>query len=184
MKSVITFFLILFSTIASGQVHPNPIVQSIVDWHRQYCYDNLTDLRNEDYVPSDSDFGVDEGSIYDIEIADNQTATVIYKSFTCRGEGHGWCGSGGCGYFIVVNDKIFQRKVGFKPRMVSIPTYVGTRPALVIPLHGTACEGGAGSDTCFAMATWNEKMLTFQSMTELLSAVQLSQGDWIEIDRP
>ena len=186
VKLILTCTLILFSTMASAQDHRNPVVQSIVDWHRQYCYDNLADLRDEDRVPLESDFGIDEGSIYDIEIAENQTATVVYKSFTCEGEGHGWCGSGGCGYFIVVGEKIFARQLGYEPKVVNVPVYQGSIPAIVVPLHGTSCEGAAGesmaaADTCFAMATWNDYRGTFQSIVPLLAEVRLKNGEWFEI---
>lgn len=186
VKLILTCTLILLSSMASAQDHQNPVVQSIVDWHRQYCYDNLADLRDENRVPLESDFGIDEGSIYDIEIAENQTATVVYKSFTCEGEGHGWCGSGGCGYFIVVGEKIFARQLGYEPKVVNVPVYRGSIPAIVVPLHGTSCEGAAGesiagADTCFAMATWNEYWETFQSIVPLLTEVQFKDGMLVEV---
>ncbi|MCL7405315.1 hypothetical protein MWN63_04870 [Paradonghicola geojensis] len=186
VKLILTYILILWSTMASAQDHRNPVVQSIVDWHRQYCYDNLTDLRDESRVPLESDFGIDEGSIYDIEIAENQTATVVYKSFTCEGEGHGWCGSGGCGYFIVVGEKIFERQLGYEPKVVNVPVYQGSIPAIVVPMHGTSCEGAggesmAGADTCFAMATWNEYWGTFQSIVPLLTEVRIEDGEWTAV---
>lgn len=187
VKLILTGILILWATAGLSQDHENLVVQSIVNWHRQYCYDNLTDLRDEDRIPLESDFGIDEGSIYDIEISDTQAATVVYKSFTCEGEGRGWCGSGGCGYFIVVGERIFARRGGYEPSLVNVPTYSGSMPALIIPLHGTACEGAAGekmagADTCFAMATWNEYLETFQSIVPLLSEVRLEDGKWIEVE--
>lgn len=186
LRALASIWIVLISLPAAAQDHPNPTVQSIVDWHRQNCYDNLTDLRDEDRVPLESVFGIDEGSIYDIEFADNQTATVVYKSFTCEGEGHGWCGSGGCGYFIVVGEKIFARQLGYEPSVVQVPVYQGSIPAIIIPLHGTSCEGAAGegmagADTCFAMATWNDYWETFQSIVPLLTEVRLDKGEWITV---
>lgn len=186
LRALASIWIALISLPATAQDHPNPIVNSIIDWHRQYCYDNLADLRDENRVPLESDFGIDEGSIYDIKIAEGQTATVVYKSFTCEGEGHGWCGSGGCGYFIVVNNKIFTRRMGYKPRMVNVPVYNGTIPAIVISVHGTSCESAAGesmagADTCFAMTTWNEYWETFQSIVPLLTEVRLENGEWLEV---
>jgi hypothetical protein len=176
--------LALFAGTASAQDHPNPVVQSIVEWHRQYCFEDLA--RTESSTPRQSDFGIDEGSIYDIEIGEDQSATVIYKSFTCKGLGHGWCGSGGCGYFIVVEDKIFERQLGFEPLVIDIPIYNGTRPGLLIPLHGTSCEGAAGesmsgADTCYALATWNNYFHAFQAATPLLREVRLEEGKLNEI---
>ena len=168
MKLILTCTLILWSSVVSAQDHQNPVVQSIVDWHRQYCYDNLADLRNESRVPLESDFGIDEGSIYDIEIAENQTATVVYKSFTCEGMGHGWCGSGGCGYFIVVGDKVFLRQGGYKPQLATISTANGNRSIVVFGIHGGGCDdadgrGGAGFDPCYGVAVWDEHSQTFFS---------------------
>jgi hypothetical protein len=184
LRALACIWIVLISLPAGAQDHPNPTVQSIVDWHRQYCYNDLTDLRDENRVPLESDFGIDEGSIYDIEIAEGQTATVVYKSFTCEGVGHGWCGSGGCGYFIVVGEKIFARQLGYEPSVVQVPAYQGSIPAIVIPLHGPSCEGAAGesmagADTCFAMATWNEYWGTFQSIVPLLTEVRLQHEEWV-----
>lgn len=184
MKTFIMLMLALFAGTASAQDHPNPVVQSIVDWHRQYCFEDLA--RTERSTPRQSDFGIDEGSIYDIAIGEGQSATVIYKSFTCEGLGHGWCGSGGCGYFIVVEDKIFERQLGFEPSVIDIPIYNGTRPGLLIPLHGTSCEGAAGesmsgADTCYALATWNNYFHAFQAATPLLREVRLEEGKLNEI---
>ena len=186
LLSLACIWIALISLPAVAQDHPNPTVNSIIDWHRQYCYDNLADLRDENRVPLESDFGIDEGSIYDIQIAENQTATVVYKSFTCEGMGHGWCGSGGCGYVIVVGEKIFARQLGYEPKVVNVPVYQGSIPAIVVPLHGKSCEGAAGesmagADTCFAMATWNEDRETFQSIVPLLREVRIEDGEWVEI---
>ena len=186
LRALACIWIVFISLPAIAQDHPNPTVQSIVDWHRQYCYNDLKDLRDENRVLLESDFGIDEGSIYDFEIAEGQKATVVYKSFTCEGAGHGWCGSGGCGYFIVVGEKIFARQLGYEPSVVQVPVYQGSIPAIVIPLHGPSCEGAAGesmagADTCFAMATWNEYWETFQSIVPLLTEVRLENGEWLEV---
>lgn len=188
LRALASIWIALISLPATAQDHPNPTVQSIIDWHRQYCYENLADLRDEDRVPLESDFGIDEGSIYDIEVAEDRTATVVYRSFTCEGEGRGWCGSGGCGYFIVLGDRIFEGQSGYKPRVVNVPVYDGTIPAIIAPRHGTACTGAAGErisgvHTCFTMATWSDHYETFQSIQQLMSEVRLEEDEWVEVVR-
>lgn len=153
----------LQATSVRADVKPNPLIEAIVQWHYDACQARV-DLRAED--KSDRSFRYDPQNIYDIDLGQDVIGTVVYRAFTCEGEGKSWCGSGGCGYFIVVDDQIFGRSGGFPPEMIS-PVAMDI-PILLMPIHGGACEGVSGENisgfyTCYLTATWNNDQMTFQS---------------------
>lgn len=155
--------LSLQATSVRADFTPNPLVSALVQWHYDDCQARI-DLRDED--KSERSFSYDPQDIYDIDLADDVVGTVVYRAFACEGEGRGWCGSGGCGYFIVVGDQIFGRSGGFPPEMV-FPVDIDT-PILLMPIHGGACEGVSeedisGANTCYLVATWHSYLKTFQS---------------------
>jgi NADH:ubiquinone oxidoreductase subunit E len=39
----------------------------------------------------------------------------------------------------------------------------------------------AGADTCYAIATWNKYVATFQTIVPLLMEIQLEKGEWVEV---
>ena len=106
-----------------------------------------------------------DDAIYQIQLTpDGVTGTVIYNEFHCSNVGYAWCGSGGCGFHIIVDGVAYQRMTGFRPISVS----VGTNTFVLIPIHGSGCvtsegTGGAGVDDCYVAATWDPSARTFRS---------------------
>jgi hypothetical protein len=106
-----------------------------------------------------------EDAIYEIELTpDGMTGTVVYNEFHCTNIGYAWCGSGGCGFHIIVNGVAYQRRTGFRPISVT----ADDNTFVLIPIHGSGCitsagMGGAGVNTCYVVATWDPIAQTFRS---------------------
>jgi hypothetical protein len=106
-----------------------------------------------------------EDAIYDIALTPNGvTGTVLYNEFHCTNIGYGWCGSGGCGFHLVVDGIVFSRRPGFRPFSVT----AGDDTFVLIPIHGGGCvtsDGttGGGFDPCYVAATWDADAKTFRS---------------------
>ena len=106
-----------------------------------------------------------EDAIYQIQLTpDGATGTVIYHEFHCSNVGYAWCGSGGCGFHIIVDGYAYSRLTGFRP--ISVTTDDNT--FVLIPIHGSGCVtsegmGGAGVNECYVVATWDARAETFRS---------------------
>ncbi len=106
-----------------------------------------------------------DDAVYDLQLTpDGKTGTVLYNDFSCTNIGRGWCGTGGCGFHIIVDGVAFDRMGGFRPFSV---TADGTT-FIMMPIHGGGCETsegvtGAGVNSCYVVATWDEDAQTFRS---------------------
>jgi hypothetical protein len=106
-----------------------------------------------------------EDAIYEIELTpDGMTGTVVYNEFHCTNIGYAWCGSGGCGFHIIVDGVAYQRRTGFRPFSAT----TDGQTFILIPTHGSGCitsegTGGAGVNTCYVVATWDPSARTFRS---------------------
>lgn len=113
---------------------------------------------------------LDPDSIYDIQITPTgEQATVLVPEFHCSNIGYGWCGSGGCGFFLIVDGTVYFRQGGFRPKSVTFQYIGGQETVLLFGTHGTGCKSatgsvGAGVDACFSSFVWDEMQRTFLSI--------------------
>jgi hypothetical protein len=120
---------------------------------------------------------VPQGAIYELPLgAEDHAATVVYLEFECEGIGYPWCGTGGCGFYIVVGDQMFQRQAAFRPRAMAVPKPTGVNRALVYGMHGFMCqtpkaEPGSSATPCYEIAVWDERRSTFWTRDTAFIAV-------------
>jgi hypothetical protein len=156
----------------SNQTALNKVVQQ----YQQTCTEvqPLPDIDAEDLdKPPPAKLTLDKSNIYEVLIHSSGTkAIVLYPEFHCQNVGYGWCGTAGCGFYVIVDGKIFHRLNGFKPQSAIVETESGSDRILVFGLHGGGCEDakgriGAGVDPCYGTAVWDERNRTFYSKEEL-----------------
>lgn len=113
---------------------------------------------------------LDYDSIYDIQITPSgKQATVLVPEFHCSNIGHAWCGSGGCGFYLIVDGTIYFREGGSNPKSVSFQYESGHETVVLFAVHGTGCQNeigmvGAGVDPCFSSFVWDEGQQSFLSI--------------------
>jgi hypothetical protein len=109
-------------------------------------------------------------NIYDIQITPSgKHATVLVPEFHCSNIGHAWCGSGGCGFYLVVDGKTYYHVGGFGPTSVTFQYGIGPQTVILFTTHGTGCKNaegntGVGSDPCYSSVVWSEERDTFFSL--------------------
>lgn len=112
---------------------------------------------------------LNQNNIYELQVHSSGTkATVLYPDFHCENYGHPFCGSGGCGFYLIVDGHIFYRSGGFKPHAVTVRNEYGSTTVVVFGIHGGGCNtangsSGAGVDPCYRTATWSDARKTFFS---------------------
>lgn len=123
-----------------------------------------SDMEVEPSTPKDLE--VEASLIYDLLLTPSgQTATIVYAGFYCGSFGRPWCGTGGCGSYLIVGEKVFEwHTVSYPPESVGN----GSSVLLVAPIKGFSCEdsngvGGYGVDPCFNLAVWDEADQTFMT---------------------
>ncbi len=124
----------------------------------------------------DTDFTLKwfEDSVYDIQISpEGRQATVLYRNAICPNFGAGYCGSGGCSFYIVVGNQAFSHQGGGKPYSVAH----GDGISIAVPLGGYACkdtkgETGFGTDPCYDFIFWNEQTQDFMALDSELERVE------------
>jgi hypothetical protein len=113
-------------------------------------------------------------NIYDIQITPSgKHATVLVPEFHCSNIGHAWCGSGGCGFYLVVDSKTYYHEGGFGPTSVTFQNGIGQQTVILFTTHGTGCQNaegntGVGSDPCYSSVVWSEERDTFLSLDGLV----------------
>jgi hypothetical protein len=128
------------------------------------------DIDAEDLdAPTIGELTLDPSSIYEIQITQSgKTATVLYPEFHCSNFGYGWCGTGGCGFYIIVNGKAYYRQGGFRPQGVSFQGAYEPEQIIIYGIHGSGCgdaenNEAAGFQPCYSSAVWSEEQQTFFS---------------------
>ena len=107
-----------------------------------------------------------DDSIYEIDItADGKKATVFYANPLCPQIGSGWCGTGGCKSYVIVDSVSFETR-GFKPTSVAVGE---NSVAVIIPRSGGACvntngETPSNNVSCYSVAVWDDYSQTFNSL--------------------
>jgi hypothetical protein len=109
-------------------------------------------------------------NIYDIQVTPSgKHATVLVPEFHCANVGHAWCGSGGCGFYLVVDSKTYYHEGGFGPTSVTFQYGIGQQTVILFATHGTGCQNadgkaGVGSDPCYSSVVWSEERQSFFSI--------------------
>jgi hypothetical protein len=143
-------------------------VDDIMHQFQAECNAELASFRGVDDdldAPLQGQLMLAEDAIYEIELTpDGMTGTVLYNEFHCTNIGYAWCGSGGCGFHIIVDGVTYQRRTGFRPISVT----ADDNTFVLIPTHGSGCitsegTGGAGVNMCFVVTTWDPSARTFRS---------------------
>ena len=120
---------------------------------------------------------VPQSAIYELPLgAEDHAATVVYREFECEGVGFPWCGTGGCGFYIMTGDQIYQRRAAFRPQAIKVPAPAGARQALLYGVHGFTCqtpraEPGSGATPCYEIAVWDELWQNFWTRDTAFIAV-------------
>lgn len=153
----------------TGSVHAETPVERIIAVYSAECdalYAENPDLATDPDPEAAKEFTVDPSLIYELPITpEGMTATVVYTGFSCGWFGRTWCGTAGCGSFLIVGEKVFEwHTVSYPPE--SVGNAVST--LLVAPIKGFSCQdsngaGGYGVDPCFSAAVWDEADQTFMT---------------------
>lgn len=150
-------------------------IDEIVEYYQAQCDEEqasvLPDIDADELdKPEKGVLTLDTENIYDIQITPSgKHATVLVPEFHCSNIGHAWCGSGGCGFYLVVDDKTYFQPAGFGPTSVTFQYGIGQQTVILFTTHGTGCKNaegntGVGSDPCFSSVVWNEERGTFFSI--------------------
>lgn len=151
-----------------GAAQADPMIDFIIEQFQGECDAAQANFRGIDDdldAPLWGALKLSEDAIYDIMLTpDGVMGTVLYNEFHCANVGHSWCGTGGCGFHIIVGGVAFFRQGGFRPS--SMATEDAT--IVLIPIHGGGCvesdgSRGAGVDPCYVVATWDAEAQTFRS---------------------
>jgi len=155
-------------TMMADLAHADPMVDFVIEQFQEQCdaeQANFLGIDGDLDPPRQGVLSLTDDAIYDIALtADGVTGTVLYNEFHCTNVGYGWCGSGGCGFHIIVDGVAFFRRSGFRPTSVT----QGDGTFVLIPIHGSGCvtsdgHSGAGADPCYVVATWDSDAATFRS---------------------
>jgi hypothetical protein len=150
-------------------------IDEIVQYYQAQCDEEQASVLPE--IDEDDTDKHDRGvltlapnSIYDIQITPSGThATVFVPEFHCSNIGHAWCGSGGCGFYLIVDGTTYLRQGAFSPTSVTFEYGIGQETVVLFATHGTGCrdaggKGGVGSDPCYSSVVWSEERQSFFSI--------------------
>ena len=159
------------SEMWEDRFHRGQQVSKIISSYRMQCaatQDEFIELVPDDYTAPSKVLQIDQESIYELRISEDQIATVVYADFSCENIGRGWCGSGGCSYHIVAGGQVFSG-AGGKPYSFNEET----NPMLILSRGGGACtlsDGRTAPNTspCFSVATWDTANQLFSSVDSAL----------------
>lgn len=160
-------------------------IDEIVQYYQAQCDEEQPlDLREIDAEEQDKpEKGVltlDPENIYDIQITPSgKQATALVPQFHCSNISHAWCGSGGCGFYLIVDGTTYFRQGAFSPTSVTFEYGIGQQTVVLFAIHGTGCQdaggkSGVGSDPCYSSVIWDE---TRQSFFSIDGSVELWKAD-------
>ena len=144
-------------------------LQYILDDYQAQCVASQEEAMEP--VPGGEDLSavritVRDDSIYEIDITtDGKKATVFYADPLCPQIGSGWCGTGGCKSYVIVDGVSFEAS-GFKPMSVAVDD---NSVVVMVPRAGGACVNTNGRTpsnnvSCYSVAVWDDYSQTFNSM--------------------
>lgn len=150
-------------------------IDEIVQYYQAQCDEEQASVLPE--IDEDDKDKAEKGvltlapdSIYDIQITPSgKQATVFVPQFHCSNIGHAWCGSGGCGFYLIVGGAIYFRQGAFSPTSVTFEYGIGQQTVVLFATHGTGCQdaegkNGVGSDPCYSSVVWDEDRQSFFSI--------------------
>ena len=113
LRTLLSMFLFTSLWITAGNTENTPIdhtklILSVLEEYRKEC------TKVEDGLI------VSGEELNPMITAEGKRAMVIIGSFECEGEGHLWCGSGGCRVDLVIEDQRFAPMLLLK----EVPTYL------------------------------------------------------------
>lgn len=127
-KIIGAFFAPLMLTAHIAHADPIPPENQVVIDHLINKYEAQCQAEQPKYPGIDDDLDepiigvltVPPDNIYQIELdTEGKTGTVLYPEFHCSNVGWGWCGTGGCGFYIIVDGVTFRRQVSFEPQSIT-----------------------------------------------------------------
>ena len=168
MLKYLAILTILFTGYAFAGTTESTL-QYILDDYQAQCV--ASQKESMEAVPDGEDLSavritVRDDSIYDIDItSDGKKATVFYADPLCPQIGSGWCGTGGCKSYVIVDGVSFEAS-GFKPMSVVVSE---NRVVVMVPRAGGAClntngETPSNNVSCYSVAVWDDYSETFNSM--------------------
>ena len=172
----ISLFSIIFATsqVLAASIPPEDqlAIDVITAEFQEQCdaeQGHFRDIDADMNAPLRGELTLGESKIYQIPITtDGKLATVLVPEFRCTNIGYAWCGTGGCGFFIIVDGIPYRKWVSHEPRSITIPTYTDEEVVIIYPQHGGSCDTASdqslsGSDSCYSLFMWNERLSTFIS---------------------
>ena len=168
MLKYLAILTILFTAHAFAGTTESTL-QYILDVYQAECV--ASQKESMEPVPEGEDLSAvritfHEDSIYEIDItADGKKATVFYANPWCPQIGSGWCGTGGCQSYVIVDGLSFETG-GFKPRSVVVSE---NGVVVMVPRSGGACvntngETPSNNVSCYSVAVWDDQSKTFNSL--------------------
>lgn len=148
-------------------------INRLIEKYQNQCDNaqkNFRDIDSDVDAPLQGKLTLSEDAIYQVIIhGSGKTSLVLYPEFQCENIGYAWCGTGGCGFYLAVDGRIFHRQIGFRPQSAQLPEVFGDLVLLAYPLHGTSCltaqgQAGTGTDPCVGIAIWDDRHDTFNSL--------------------
>jgi hypothetical protein len=168
-------FMSVFAGTSAAQAED--MLHSILERYRQDCGESTpvfygidADLEAADYAAASEgqtpQLILGDNTIYDLPLGPSgDIATVFYREFHCSSGPRARCGTGGCGFYVIVDELVFIRRSGFRPSAALL----NGQGALLIPVHGSGCVDAKGNDVpgaggCHVVATWNPQDRSFNSV--------------------
>ena len=163
------FILIMLLPVHAFAGTTESTLQYILDVYQAGCV--ASQKESMEPVPEGEDLSavritVRDDSIYEIDITtDGKKATVFYADPWCPQIGYGWCGTGGCKSYVIVDGISFEAS-GFKPMSVAV---ADNSVVVMVPRAGGAClntngETPSNNVSCYSVAVWDDYSQTFNSM--------------------
>jgi len=168
-------FVAVAETNSVARIDNAAQIDEIVQYYQAQCDEEqasvLPEIDEEDTdKPKKGVLTLAPDSIYDIQITPSgKQATALIPLFHCSNIGHAWCGSGGCGFYLIVDGTTYFRQAAFSPTSVTFEYGIGQETVVLFAVHGTGCKdaggkGGVGSDPCYSSVVWSEERQSFYSI--------------------
>ena len=168
-------FVAVAENLSVARIDNAAQIDEIVQYYQAQCDEEQASVlpeidEDETDKPEKGVLTLAPDSIYDIQITPTgKQATVLVPQFHCSNIGHAWCGSGGCGFYLIVDGTTYFRQGAFSPTSVTFEYGIGQETVVLFATHGTGCrdaggKGGVGSDPCYSSVVWDETRQSFFSI--------------------
>ena len=119
-------------------------------------------LSDDDLINRKKYFEVPESAIEKFIISEQgQVAHALYwhKLLCVKDTMNGYCGSSGCSYDFVINDKIYELHGGSPPIIAEVK---GT-PIVLVKRSGGHCKTGPNAASCIKAYIWDDRWQQFNT---------------------